>query len=83
METVLLIALVGFINISCFIVGAKVGQAVAKDEKVELPTINPLELIRERENKREAQKEQDKVNAILQNVESYNGTSQGQRDIPR
>lgn len=80
---ILLIAVVAITNIFCFLVGAKVGQTVSKGESVELPTVNPLKAVEERRNKKEAEREQDKVNAILHNIEAYDGTGRGQEDIPR
>ena len=44
---ILLVAVAGLFNILCFIVGAKVGQAVSKGEKVEMPKVNPIQEIRE------------------------------------
>ena len=70
-------------NIFCFVIGAKVGQAVSKGETVEMPTINPMEVIREHQNKREAERAQDKIDVIMSNIESYDGTSNGQRDVPK
>ncbi len=81
--TILTILAVGALCIACFFVGAKVGQTVAKGEDIKLPNLNPLEAIREREAKKEAETEQDKINTILQNIESYNGTAYGQKDVPR
>lgn len=83
MTTVAIILTVGALNVVCFFIGAKVGQTVAKGEKIETPILNPMQIIRERENKREAQKEQEIVDTILRNVESYNGTSQGQKEVPK
>ena len=80
---VLALAVFGAVNIFCFAVGAKVGQAVAKGEKVELPNINPMEAIREHQNKREAERAQDKIDVIMSNIESYDGTSNGQKDVPK
>lgn len=80
---ILLIAVVAITNIFCFLIGAKVGQTVSKGESVEVPTINPLKAVEERRNKKEAEREQDKVNAILHNIEAYDGTGRGQEDIPR
>ena len=80
---ILLIAVVAVTNIFCFLVGAKVGQAVSKGEAVEIPSVNPLKAVEERRNKKEAEREQDKVNAILHNIEAYDGTGRGQEDIPR
>ena len=34
---VLLLAVMGAVNIFCFLIGARVGQQTAKGEKVELP----------------------------------------------
>ena len=79
---VLLVAIMATANVLCFVIGAKVGQAVTKGEKVELPSVNPLKAYREHEAKKEAQKEQDRIDTIMGNIESYNGTGEGQKDIP-
>lgn len=78
----LTMALTGFLCICCFIIGAKVGQTVSNDEPIELPNINPIEKIREQIDKKEAKREQDRYDTIMQNVENYNGTGEGQKDIP-
>lgn len=80
---VLLLATMGAVNILCFFIGAKVGQTVVKGEKVEMPSINPLTLYREHQDKRAADKEQDKIEAVMRNIEAYDGTSFGQKEIPR
>lgn len=82
MEALLLI-IMGAVNILCFMIGAKVGQQVAKGEKVEMPSINPLEAFKKHEAKREAQHHQDRIEAIMDNLEAYDGTSAGQKEIPR
>lgn len=80
---VLLIAIVCLTNIACFIVGAKVGQAVSKGETIQTPEINPVKVIQEQKDKRQARWEQSKLDTILENIESYDGTSRGQKDVPR
>ena len=80
---IILVLTVGAMCIACFLVGAKVGQTVSKGEEIKLPTVNPIEAYREREAKREAQKEQDRLDVIMRNIESYNGTADGQDDVPR
>lgn len=81
---VILIAMVSTLNIVCFFIGAKIGQTVAMGEKIEMPTVpNPLEKIREHREKKEAEKEQERIDTILQNIESYDGTSSGQKDVPK
>lgn len=83
METILTILVVGTLNVACFFIGAKVGQKVVKGEPIEMPTINPMEIAREHREKREAQKEKDRLDTILANIDNYNGTDAGQMDVPR
>jgi uncharacterized protein YneF (UPF0154 family) len=78
---ILLVLAVGAMCIGCFIVGAKVGQTVAKGETIETPTVNPLKAIREHDAKKEAKIEQDRIEKIMQNIERYDGTSNGQVDV--
>ena len=66
-----------------FILGAKTVQNVKKDKDIELPNINPLKAIRERQEQREQKKEQDKLETIMRNIEAYDGTSNRQEDIPQ
>ena len=80
---ILLLLIVSASNILCFMIGAKVGQQVVKGEKVELPSVNPVKAYRERQNRKEAEREQDRIDIILQNMENYNGTSNGQKDVPK
>ncbi len=79
---VLLVLTVGALCIGCFIVGAKVGQTVSKGDEIKLPTINPLEAYREREQKKAAQEEQERIETIMRNIERYDGTAEGQEDVP-
>lgn len=80
---VLLILVMGFMCIACFIVGAKVGQTVSKGEEIKLPSINPMDAVRKHQERKEAEIEQDRLEAIMRNLEAYNGTEDGQKDIPR
>lgn len=86
MSTLGLIAILtvtGTLNVVCFFIGANVGSKVSKGEKITAPTINPMEVIRAKQDKKEAQREQDRYDTILQNVENYNGTSAGQKEVPK
>jgi hypothetical protein len=42
-----------------------------------------MKAYREREAKKEAQMEQDRIDTIMRNIEGYDGTSRGQEDVPR
>jgi hypothetical protein len=81
METIILIAIVGTLNVVCFFIGAKVGQTVSKGEAIEMPSVNPIEAIREHNDKREADREQDRLETIMRNIERYDGSANGQEDV--
>lgn len=74
---------IGALCIVCFVVGAKVGQAVSKGEKIETPTVvSPMKAYREHQAKKENEMEQNRLDIILQNIEKYDGTARGQEDVP-
>ncbi len=83
METLILIAITGTLNVACFFIGAKVGQKVNKDEPLKLPTLNPIEAVREHIERKEAEMAQDRFDTIVRNIECYDGTGKGQEDVPR
>lgn len=78
---ILLVLVVGALCIGCFYIGAKVGQTVAKGKDIELPSVNLMQAVRERQEKKQAQMEQDKFDTIMRNIEAYDGTSKGQEDV--
>ena len=81
MDTLTILAF-GLINLACFLMGAKVGQTVSKGEEVKLPTVNPVEVYRKHEAKKEAQMEQERIDTIMRNIECFDGTGRGQEDVP-
>lgn len=78
---VLLMAIMCLSNIACFVIGARVGQKVIKGEEVELPKVDPMQAVREHREKKEAEMEQAKFDTILRNIDSYDGTPNGQEDV--
>lgn len=83
MESILLALTIGILNIGCFYIGAKTGQAVVKGEPIKTPSINPIKAVKERIDKKEADKEQNRIDTIMRNIERYDGTGNGQEDVPR
>lgn len=83
METLFVILITGALNIVCFFVGAKVGQNASKGEPIKAPTLNPIKIARERIDKKEAEMAQDRIETIMRNIESYDGTGRGQEDVPK
>ena len=85
METIILIISIGIMNILCFFIGAKIGQKVVKGEEIKAPDIsklNPINIQKKREEKYEVEKEKNKLETILRNIERYDGTDTGQEDVP-
>lgn len=78
---ILLILVVGALNVACFFIGAKVGQKVSKGEDIELPKVDPMKPIREAQERREADRERERVETIMRNIEKYDGTGAGQEDV--
>lgn len=79
----LMILTIGTLCIVCFFVGAKVGQKVVKGERLELPSINPIEKIKEHNSRKEAERKQERNETIWRNIERYDGTPFGQEDVPK
>lgn len=81
MEALTIMA-VGILCMSCFFMGAKLGQTVTKGEEIKVPSVNPMQAVREHKAKKEAEMQQDRFDTILQNIEKYDGTTKGQEDVP-
>lgn len=80
---ILIVLVTGALCVACFFVGAKVGQAASKGETIELPKVDPMKPIRDHQNQKQAKAEQERQEAILRNIENYDGTAAGQKDVPR
>lgn len=78
---IILILVVGILNIGCFFIGAKVGQKVVKGEPIEIPSLNPMKAYREAQDRKQAEREAERNEMIMQNIEVYDGTSAGQKDV--
>ena len=82
MDIMLMITAVWLMNLGSFFLGAKVCKMGNRDEESKAPSVSPLKAFREREVRKQAEHEQSRLDAILRNVEGYNGTANGQEDIP-
>lgn len=80
---VLLLLVMCLTNIVCFVIGAKVGQTVTRGEKIETPNLNPMEAYRKHEARKEAEREQERLDVLWENINRYDGTSAGQKDVPK
>lgn len=73
----------GALCVACFFFGAKMAQKVSRGETLELPKIDPLKAIREHQDRKEAERERERYDAIVRNIDAYDGTGAHQEDIPR
>lgn len=81
MEIILTILAIGTLNVVCFLIGSKIGQKVVKGEDIELPSLNPMKAYREAQDRRQAEREAERNDIIMQNIEAYDGTSANQKDV--
>lgn len=82
MESIILVLLTGCLCIWSFSLGVKVGRKEEqKEEKKEPPTMNLLKVYREMEEKKEADRQRDRFDAIMRNIDNYDGTSYRQEEV--
>lgn len=74
----------GIFVTTSFVIGVYLGQKLNRNEKIE---VNPIKVVEEHieENKikREIKEETSKLEIMLDNIDNYDGTGIGQKDIPR
>lgn len=78
---VVLICIIGIMNIASLIIGVNVGLKAGKGEALELPNINPVNLASEIKESKEAEAERRKTEIMLENIDNYDGTELGQKDL--
>jgi len=81
MMEVLLIWSVGLICLLSFYLGFSVAKGDPIMDK-SIKILDPLGSYREYKEKQEVKKEQEKVDVIMQNIDRYDGTPNGQKDVP-
>ena len=86
LTNVLLVLSTGIISLLAFYFGSIVGKGENLTEQ-EIKITNPIKVhkeYREKEEIKEAiKKEQEKNEIIMQNIDNYDGTENGQRDLPQ
>lgn len=65
--------------LSAFFMGLSTGLKVRDNKPIEIKT--PAAIVKERKKAAKEKKETDRVNAILANIEAYDGTEKGQKVI--
>ncbi|MDV3426949.1 MAG: hypothetical protein LIR50_07150 [Bacillota bacterium] len=87
MEVMIISALAMVLIFLAFIIGLHYGSKVKHNEVIEMPTINPIKVVKKNIEQAKAEKQQEKEKIIeeinLSNIDSYDGTGIGQKDFPK
>lgn len=73
---------IGILCIFSFTIGAIIGQKTIKGEDIKIVK-SPVRIIEEIKDTQEQRKEIEKNRIIAENIDNYDGTSIGQKDVPR
>ena len=66
-------------NIIAFFIGAKVGQKVSRQEEIKIP--NPITVVNDYKDDKKRRKEQEELEIMKYNIDIFDGTGLGQKDI--
>ena len=82
MKTIALLFLFGVFIILAYTLGLKNGQKLKNNEEIKIPEINPVKIVRNEIETFEQKKKQDAYDTMMANIDNYDGTGLGQKDIP-
>ena len=82
METIALLFLFGVFIILAYTLGLRNGQKLKNNEEIKIPEINPIKIVRNEIATFEQKKKQDAYDTMMANIDNYDGTGLGQKDIP-
>ena len=71
----------GVMNLLAFLIGARTAQKAHRGEEIKMPTLNPIKAYDEHIEHIRTSKEEEEKNIMLENINNYNGTPLGQRDV--
>ena len=81
-ESIILCTIFGVFILVAYSLGLKNGQRISKNEEVVVPNVNPIKVITEEKEKYEEKKKQEAYEIMMSNIDNYDGTGLGQKDIP-
>lgn len=82
METIALLFLFGIFIILSYTLGLRNGQKLKNNKEIKIPEINPIKIVRNEIETFEQKKKQDAYDTMMANIDNYDGTGLGQKDIP-
>lgn len=85
MEIIVTNIITALVAVFCYTLGLKNGQKVINNEPIETPKIEPVKAIKkivaENKQSKALNKEYEKIQTILQNIDAYDGTAKGQKKV--
>lgn len=81
-ETIILCTIFGVFILVAYSLGLKNGQRLSKNEEVVVPNVNPVKVVTQEIEKHEERKKQEREEIIDYNIDNYDGTGLGQKDVP-
>ena len=81
-ETIILCTIFGVFILISYTLGLRNGQKISNNKEIESPVVNPIKEVSKELKKFHTDKEQKKLNTIMENIDNYNGTAIGQKDLP-
>lgn len=76
------LVIIVILNILSFTIGARIGQKIVKGQEVKIIP-SPIQVINELKEEKNQAKEQERNKVIAENIDNYDGTSIGQKDVPK
>ncbi len=80
-ETTIICFIFGIFILRAYTLGLKNGQKVSKQQPIELPNMNPVEIIQKKKIQKEQQEEMNRISNIIDNFENYDGTGANQKEV--
>lgn len=78
--TIMILAILApVMSVFCFIKGYNIGAKETKKPEIKIET--PKEKKERREISKEAEKRRSQMSILLENIEAYDGTSKGQKEL--
>ena len=86
-EVIILCALFGTFILGSFTIGLSFGVKLRNNEKIEIPNLNPVKAVKKAVNESKQERENEKEKTLFEiemaNIDSYDGTGFGQKELPR
>ncbi len=86
MKDIILVFIVGVLNLLSFYVGTKSKNKNIETKEIQINPIKAYKTYKENkelnEEKEKFIKEQEQTRIMIENIENYDGTEMGQKDIP-